>query len=361
MGNIALNEAGEAIRITQTPEYLPDETGKTVRVPEGTEHVAATKEDYTRFLRSVRGSKDKRIHGRAEVLGSYQAFAPEIERLKAELIDPATMDQHPNFIGSGSNSLAFSINQDNKEYAVRVPRGKSTDPAMIDLHLAGSVLGKDLPHLEQIIAASYENGVTVAEKMPGKEIGDLTLADISHITDEQLSDLVDTVITASDHGISIDPKPSNIFYDPNVGFGIVDYHATSESNTREGKIHGEEVGWMATVIDSAGLYGKPYNPSRTEADFAHELEFRSANLEVMKRFKAVVAEKLDGELRDHVLEEVGEKINQAQETVDNYSNPEWVLEWMKKEKEWQREREERARNKKSSLDGWTTIDLEDVV
>jgi hypothetical protein len=359
LGNLAITGVEDITRTTNTGEYHTDENGKSVRVPEGAKRLITTGDAYTDFLRSVGGSKYEAIQGRADILKTYSSFAPAINRLKTELADPATRKEHPSYLGNGSNSTVFKITKEGKDYAIRVPNSKDINPGVIDSHLAGAILGKGVPHLEQIVAASYEDGVTVAEKMPGKEIGDLSITDIVQITDRQLSELVDTLVSVHERGIEIDPKPSNIFYDPELGFGIVDYHSSKVAgkNSADQEL-GTIVGWMATDINNAGFYGKPYNPAKDVEDYARDVEFCRANLDVLNRYRTVVEQKLTGENCDKALQEIDSKVQSTQESIESYSNPEWVTERVAQNKESQRQRAERANKPKPSVpDGWGTIPL----
>ncbi|MCB9819892.1 hypothetical protein H6796_01155 [Candidatus Nomurabacteria bacterium] len=345
LGNLAISQVGDITRVTKSTEYHKDNNGNnSLRVPEGTERTVATSSEYTDFLRSVGGSRYEAIQGRAEMLQAYDHFESTIATLRAELADPARRKEHPNFLGNGSNAMVFSISEGNKSYAVRVPNGDASNPSTIDSHLAGAVLGKGIPHLEQIVAASYKDGVTVAEVMPGKETGDLTLKEIHGVTDQQLGELVDTLIAVSEHGIEIDPKPSNIFYDPEEGYGIVDYHSSKVAgkNSADQEL-GEVVGWMTTPINSAGFYGKPYKSEKTPEDYSSDLEFMEANLEVLERYRNVVAAKLTGDTQQKALAKIDESIATSKESVRNYSSPQWIAERIAQEQEWKRQREERAK------------------
>lgn len=356
LGSIAFGETEDITRVTTSDEYHKDEDGrKTLRVPEGTERTVATTAEYADFLRSVGGSRHEAIHGRAEMLKEYGRFESTIAALRLELADPATRKQHPDLLGSGSSTTVFSITESGKSYAVRVPNGKGISPAVIDSHVAGAVLGKGIPRLEQIVAASYKDGVTVAEIMPGREVGHLTVDEIRGVTDEQLEELVDTLSAVSEHGIEIDPKPSNIFYDPKEGYGIVDYHSSKVAgkNSADQDL-GTIVGWIAMCIDNAGFYGKPYISEKTTEDYAHDLEFRQANLDVMKHYRFIVEQKLTGETQKTALKQIDERLQSAQESVVNYSNPDWVAENITQEQEWKRQRAKQA--KKPTADEWLTLD-----
>ncbi|MCA9340946.1 hypothetical protein KC952_00265 [Candidatus Saccharibacteria bacterium] len=335
LGDIALGQSGGVTSVTDSAGYYEAENGD----------LSGIFSRYTAFLRTVGGSQYEAIQGRAGMLNDYNGFGPEIAILKSELLNLATGKEHHNFLGTGSNSMVFSITKGDKAYAVRVPHGRDSNPAAINSHLAGAVLGKGVPHLEQIVAASYKDGVTVAEMMPGKEVGNLTIDEAQAVTNEQLGVLVDTLIAVSERGIEIDSKPSNIFYDPKEGYGIVDYHSSKVA----GKISADQdlgtiVGRMAVVIDNSGFYGKPYISEKSAEDYANNLKFKRANLGTLERYRNVVEAKLDGESLTKALNVIDKRIATGKEAVLYYSNPDWVSEQIAQGRERERQRKEPKNN-----------------
>ncbi len=308
-------------RVTQSPEYQKDQASNTVRVPENTEMTVTTAKEYKDFLRAAGGSKYEAIQGRADILTQYEEqFKPTVKVLRKELQDMTAPKEHPAFMGSGSNSSVFRITHNNNDYAVRIPNGKRVKPSDIDRHLAGAVLGRGIPHLEQIIAASYEDGITVAEIMPGKEMDKtMTIKDVQAISNEHLAVLVDTLIAVNARGIEIDPKPSNFFYDSESGFGIVDYKSSKvvSKNSADQSL-GVIIGWMATPIMNAGFYGRSGGISTSD------VKNLTANLDVCKRFRDIVDGKLTGQDRETALEKINKEIESYQETINRYSNPEYI-------------------------------------
>jgi hypothetical protein len=356
LGTIGLEGASVVTRESRMVEYHKDENGAQVRLPEGSVRTAATAEDYLSFLRSVGGSRYEGIKGRAELLTAYGKFSSDVNRLQEELADLTTRKQHPAFLGNGSNSMVFLISQEGKSYAVRVPMGEEKSASAIDSHLGGAVLSKGIPGLERIVAASYENGVTVAEVMPGKEMGSLTVEDIQNISDEQLGELVDTLVAVHDRGIGIDPKPSNLLYDREAGFGIVDYHSSKVAGKRStDQTLGAVTGWMATSITNAGFYGKPYVANKTAEVYAHELDCYAASLDVLKRYRTVVAQKLEGEDSKEALEFLDKAILSSQEVVDDYSDPAWVTEQIMEAERRERWRIEESLKPKLVDTGWDLV------
>lgn len=322
LSELAIGNLTDVTRVAQSFKYGEDEMGRFVRVSETSERTAATASEYTNFLRSVGGANYEAIRDRAAMLTQYnQVFKPIITGLRAELQDPASHAEHPAFMGRGLNSDVFRITHEGKEYAVRIPRGTESRPATIDgIYMAG-ILGKGVPHLEQIVTVSYEDGVTVAEVMPGKEMAkDMTVEDVAAMTDEQLSILVDTLMIVSERGIEIDPKPTNILYDRDAGFGIIDYGSSRVAATNSADQDlGTIVGWMATPIMNAGFYGD-YSPKTTADEYAQAVHKTSVNLGVLKRFRSIVESKLDGEDRETALKGIDSQIRY----IDICLNPEYV-------------------------------------
>lgn len=360
LDTVASDDVKDVARITSRAEYHEDEDGNTIRVVEGTNRTVATGEEYLEFLRAVGGSRYESIRGRTEVLQGYSEFAPLISRLREELSDPTTRKEHPAFIGNGSNSKVFSITHEGTTYAVRIPNGERLNPSVVDSHLAGTLLGKDMPHMEQIVAASYKDGVTVAEMIPGVEMGDLNIEDVEQITDEQLRDLVNTVIKANEKGIEIDPKPSNFLYDREKGFGIVDYHSSRVIKNSADQDPGTIVGWISTVITNAGLYGKEFIRDMTVEDYAHEWAQHQANLKVLERFRSIVKERLDGDRLQIALNKIDSKIESGRDVISRYGDAEWVAERIEADAKRQREREKRRKSKTEDPGGWINLPV-DVV
>ena len=354
LGSLAAGEIVDVVRTTRSTGYHRDADGKSVLVPEGTDRVVATPKEFLSYIQSVGGSSYEGISVRKEMLDNYTEFKPVVDKLRAEIEDPATREEHSSLLGSGSNSVVFNIEHNGKQYAVRVPNGKGVKPSIIDSHIAGAVLGKSVPHLEQIVAGSYEDGVTVAEIMPGKEMGDLSVEDVSQISDQQLDDWVDTIITISQRGIEIDPKPSNVFYDVKEGFGFVDFHSSKVAGKSSADQNlGQIAGWMVTPITNAGFYGKPYNSERSEEDYTADLQQHKVNLGVLKRYRTAVEKGLPETEKDEALNRIDSTIVTMQQTVDNYASLTWVAERIAQDAKDKIKRKEMA--KQYADTGWDLV------
>lgn len=351
IGSLAVGNVTEITYSSKTDEYLRDENGDYIRtedglamIPRGTELTAATKGEYTQYLRSVGGLRHEAIATRVNLLEQYAQFEPNITRLAGELASTENEKDHPAYLGSGSNTAAFRVSHEGKQYAVRIGTGVRTGGSMgVDGRAIVTARAKGVPHLEQVIAVSYDDSAIVTELMPGRELGkDTPIESMQQVTDEQLSDFVDTVIAANERGIDIDPKPTNIFYDSKEGFGIIDL------NPANGKTElGSTVGSMATSLSNTGFYGRGVRSNTTHEGNARDLEWNKVHLDLVTRYRAAVADKLDGAALDNALEMIDRQVEYARSEIEQLSSPDEVARRVARAKEFA--------ERKKPTGSWTSV------
>lgn len=295
-------------------------------------HHIASPDGYTDFLRDIGGSKADRIAGRKSILNAYDSFRSLVAHLKSQLDDTTNYANMPDHLGNGSNSHVFKIELNGSKYAVRIPN-EDEKANTIDTHIAGAVLGADIPHMEHIIAASYEDGVTIAELMPGREVEELTIEEITQITPVQLTDLVETVRQAHERGILIDPKPSNFFYDTSGGFGIVDYKSSFEVNEQStDQTLGTMLGWMHIPILNAGRSTHPSERLKTIEDYTALLPVMKANVKNLEMFKqAIVDANIPKNDKLEALRVINQNIEPRRVDIENYSDTSWIIKEIEKD------------------------------
>ncbi len=327
----ALAEQGmtDLTRVVMRSEYREEfktKDNKSGSVPAGTIIPVARTEDYRQFLKNVGGTHYCEIAERIIILNAYQDFKPLVEELKLELLQLESTTEHPTFLGKGSNAKVFAITHNGERYAVRIPNGGKVNVSVVDFHISGACLSLDLPQMEKIVAASYDDGVTVAKLMSGKEIGKLTIEDVRSITNQQLLDLLETVIEANRRGIEIDPKPSNFFYDREEGFGIVDFTSSKKlSKSSLDQPPQNVIWWLSTVIVNATFYGTPHKVEMTQRDYADQADRQLANHEVLIRLKDIIKCKLEkADYLGDVLQKFDETIANHELTIKNLTDLEWV-------------------------------------
>jgi hypothetical protein len=325
IGAIAAGGMHDITRVTTEIERKRGENVEIIKTPAGTMHTVITPHDYADYLKSVGGSKYEGIQGRAKLQKKYsEEFAPTINHLLEELSSSTLKPENIKILGDGLHSTTVAVNHEGKEYAVRIPSDGAFSPKGIDQHLGAATLVKDGDlHLEKVIAASYETGVTIAEIVPGKQLGEVTMRDMKNITDNQLSDLVDTLGTIHNRGIQIDPKPSNFLYEREVGFGFVDL--SSKRMTGNHDTLGKIVGIMAENLQGLGEYNKNLRlREMTIEAYADDLRAYEAKLDTLLRYRDIVAAKIEGQDKIEALRVTDNAIASAQEVVSTYSDPGWV-------------------------------------
>lgn len=161
----------------------------------------------------------------ARLLTSFGHFAP----LVYEFLESG--QKHPDFVelspGSGIHSRGFEFNDPlYGAMVLRVPRIEDEKLTQIYEKTAVQVLLNGLRYTEDIVATSFDMGVTVARKIPGEQFimsehpGDL-------ITKRHVKNLAETIADAYKAGVALDPKQTNLFHAADVeqaegGFYFID-------------------------------------------------------------------------------------------------------------------------------------------
>jgi hypothetical protein len=184
---------------------------------------------YTEYLKQVGGRKHESIRFMHELLANFETFGPTVDGLLDQDAQ-FNKDHRPDYLDSGLHSDAFVFEQEGQEYVVCLPISKIL-PATLDKRLKASLLTRDIPHFEKIVAASYENGAVISERMPGTQLQQVSTEALQQATIQQLEELLATLSIAGQKGIVIDIAPKNIFYDTQEGFGFIDTTARSRPSS----------------------------------------------------------------------------------------------------------------------------------
>jgi hypothetical protein len=282
---------------------------------------AIAQTDFADFLR-LKGSDYEPIKGRADILGAYyDRFRPMVVALKRGLEDPEAREYHPAYLAEGTMSKIYTVERDDQSYVVRIPDAVlQPSPSLVNDHLGGAVLVRGVPHFEQIVAASYEDGVTVAEKLPGVGLGQIDLDGIKAISDEQLSTLVDTLSIADNRGVRLDFAPDNFLYDHTKGFGLIDYTSWKEAHGIHAQELPELIGGMASILNRMG----PVFERSTSEERERALGYDEAKLAVLERYRTIVETKLSGDELTTALGLVDLDRKHAEDTMASHSPDDWL-------------------------------------
>jgi hypothetical protein len=185
--------------------------------------VSSQEKEYLAFLRENGGQENPDIARRAEMILRYADFEPVAEEVLQELDDmnPKEWHTHPNHIGAGGRtSNAFVITHQGQDYALRVPRKEGFG---IDReYIAPAIMSDGDTAMEQMVAVSYNRGVTVSELVPGRTLEAMSPEAMAEVSEEHVAELVDTLARVHEDELLLDPNPGNVLYDAEAGFGVID-------------------------------------------------------------------------------------------------------------------------------------------
>lgn len=317
IGTLAVHEpadihGAEKLKLQEKPD------GNYEFVTVVTDEEVATAKDYTAFVAETGGLHYGPTAWRAELLQNFKDFVPAVAALQEEVGDRATRHSHHKRLpGQAHNSMVFPLEHKGQEYVVRMSEDdKGRSALSADGHMMAGALAQGVPGLEQIVAASYEKGITIAKRVPGKPIEDLTADDMNAVTQEQANHYVESVMAGHRAGIEFDSKKSNILYDQEKGFGIVDL-----SVVRPG--HEESLGEVMTeMIGSAQNAGAYYQREPvTPQEFAQFVALHKSQLNTLNKLREAADKKLSGNDRQVVLADIDTTAAAIQKIIIKYSNP----------------------------------------
>jgi len=179
---------------------------------EATDGRTLTPEGYLEFLRSLNTDSRSDITFHASKIGpAYSRFEDQVEAV-------IKRPQRARLLGRGAQGMVYSIHDDDDN--VHVLKNGGIDTSVIGpFRKAEGITG--LAHLEAI---DTQRGLAIMDFVPGKPMSKISFSEQREIPIEHVKELVDKVVEVHNAGITLDHGPDNFFYDPTVGFGIVDYY-----------------------------------------------------------------------------------------------------------------------------------------
>lgn len=209
--------------VIKDPEHIPDE------YPEQLKQVIYNYWDsYVHFLRELKEESRLAVELAESNARLYEeVFSGPVKRLHSRIKREG--EQSSGFLGKGSNGAAYAVEVAGHEYAVKL--GGSAVQANFDIRPL--IRAKGIPKVAETVAYSFEDHAVVMERLPGKDVTQLSEHELNALTDQQIIELIETVQHLARRGLVIDPKPSNFMYDVDQGFGVLDYHIAHEGSSGE--------------------------------------------------------------------------------------------------------------------------------
>lgn len=253
------------------------------------------------------------------IVANYAYFESEV----SDLASSTSPDEH--FLGDGSNAKAYRIFVNGIEYATRIPRRPSATNTELNDRILCGIRASGVEGLEQIVAASAETGVTIALLMNGKNLDETTIEDVEQITTEQIVKFISLLHKTKVRQLTIDYKDSNIFYDTNSGFGIIDMQP--EENGAKQTLDEKLVGGLQMIANMGGLRVERNKPASSR-DFAQAAKTIKSIIPICKAYIDEVKRVLVGGDYSDTLELLNSKIQELEAEGSNYTNPDWVKQHM---------------------------------
>jgi len=260
-------------------------------------------EEYQKFLNSIDEKKEQIIHYMDNKFNNYEQYRDQVKEFLKHLKQLKNIQDHQSHIAQE----VFNINISGKEYVMRY----RSSPGSVGNYLIGTSYIEGEKHFEQIIAASIEEGVTIAEKIPGRQLNKLSPEDIANIKDEQISEAFSSLLIAYKRDLGMENKSKNILYDEQEGFGFIDF-VRSFSHVNETKIKNEHESLVdcyflplfnGLVNLSAASYD--WKPKTKEAIENNVLGYKK-QLETIRRIYPIIIDKLTG--KEEAIKIINERV-----------------------------------------------------
>lgn len=289
---------------------------------------------YVAYLRTLGGMKSEEIQERIAHLQDYAVFADVVAELKTVVASTDDIKSLPSYIGMGNNALAFVVEQSGKKYVVRLrissdlrnsDKYPSTSSARYYTEMEA---GLGVLNLEQVVAFSREDGVTISEYVEGTVGNKLTFEDCEKIPAWQYVDITKTLLNVGALGILIDSKYSNWIYNPQGGFTIIDYQA----GIGQGPMI--RVGFLLSLLSNSPDTGQEEYTMR-EPEFYDQIVKGSYQvIELLKHYKeAIEQSNIDAADQLDILDIVNSRIAQNLNVAKQYADPAYIESQIAAEKE----------------------------
>jgi len=175
--------------------------------------IVLTEGDYLEFLRHASPEDRADIAFLADKMSAYPRFNNRVNNvLKHE-------DSESDVLSAGQSSAkVYSLKQDGNDYAVK-------DGGYSYNSIRAFRIGDSIDRIAHLKAIKPDEGILIMDRLPGKPMTSLTFAEHMAIPTEHIRTAIKTVIRMNEAGLEIDAHPDNLLYDPEQGFGVVDYAA----------------------------------------------------------------------------------------------------------------------------------------
>lgn len=194
--------------------------------------------ELRRFLGSAAPEDSRETTESLDYQSKFQEPVGQLLQRITENQDPRSL---PEYLGRGSNADVYRISSEGKDFAVKLLRRGEVKDAIKPMQMS---VGID--HTAKLVAFSEQDNAVVMELIAGKPVTELTPETSPDYKDEEIVELINTIIQLNERGLVMDPKLSNTMYSPETGFTLLDYHV---------RTHGDPTNLTQEMFMLSGVVG----------------------------------------------------------------------------------------------------------
>jgi predicted Ser/Thr protein kinase len=187
-------------------------------------------------------------------------FAAHVEPILRSLSAGDSADRIPGHLASSGTSSVFCLTMNSLPVIVKV-----VSPDRVYDELDPSLRSEGVARTPVILGYSAAAGVLVMSKIPGTNMTELTSAPVH--TPDEMRQIFCTAIELVRRGMSIDENPKNLLYQPDSGFGLIDYFSGSTSSAGA---------TLTALCKMIAEYPEALRPDAADRDGMIEFYYRSA-------------------------------------------------------------------------------------
>ncbi|AKM81598.1 MAG: hypothetical protein UT13_C0001G0638 [Candidatus Pacebacteria bacterium GW2011_GWF2_38_9] len=280
-------------------------------------------EEYKQFLDSLGEEKERIIRYMEQRLNNYKQYQSEVRDFLQQIKQLEDIRGHQAHIAQN----VFNVVISGKEYVMRY----RPSPGDVGAYMMGALYIDGEEHFEQIVAASVEDGVTIAEKIPGQQLNKLNPDVVENISDEQINQCFDSLLIAWQRGLPMENKSKNIMYDEKSGFGFIDFINSFDyvGDAKQEKSQSDLIQNYFTPmffnIVNRSASEEDWKPKTREAIENNILSYQR-KLAMIDRLRPIALAKLDNkeEAKAQLLERIESDVLFYKKKIEEYSSEEFV-------------------------------------
>ena len=279
-------------------------------------------EEYQKFLNSIDEKKEQIIHYMDNKFNNYEQYRDQVKEFLKHLKQLKNIQDHQSHIAQE----VFNINISGKEYVMRY----RSSPGSVGNYLIGTSYIEGEKHFEQIIAASVEDGVTIAEKIPGRQLNKLLPEEITNIKEEHISEAFSSLIIACERGLAMENISKNIMYDKKEGFGFIDFVRSfshiDETKTKNEQNHLADYYFIPLFFNLVNLTASYDWKPKTKEAIENNVAGYEKKIETIRRIHPIAIARLTGKEESIRLidKKVTNETNYYQKRIIESQNIEWI-------------------------------------